>query len=178
MVNILSKCEVVGTLSNSVVSAGGPCSECWWSVHLYNIGSGECDQIGRGTLCTARVGCEAPLLVGGKWHRGGLFCSACLCTGLHKVPSADAFTYSGDVCWRGWNPYSSYTGIRAAGNCEGAPGLLSLEKKTAHRRRCQLKCVIHPLPRQDWPSSIHTHSPRLCPRCQGAQVKSFCYFYW
>lgn len=96
MVNIFSKPEpkVIGTLGNSVVSTGGPYSECWWSVHLHNIGSGECDQIGRGTLCTVWVGSEDPLLVGGKWHRRGLFCSACLCTGLHKVPSANAFTYS------------------------------------------------------------------------------------
>lgn len=170
--------KVVGILSKSVVSAGGPCSECWWSVHLCNIGSGECDQTSCGILRSARVGCEAPLLVGGEWHGGGLFCSACLCTGLHKVPSANALTYSGDVRWGGWNPDSFYTGIRAAGNGEGAPGLLSLEKKTAHRHRCQRKCFAHPLPRQDRPSSIHAHGARLCPRCQGAKTKSFCYFYW
>lgn len=64
--DILTKCEVGDTFCSLIVSAGGSCLECWWSIHLYNIGSGECDQIGRGTLCTARVGCEAPLLVGGK----------------------------------------------------------------------------------------------------------------
>lgn len=152
MVEILIKCEAVGTLNNSVVPAGGPCPECWWSVRLYNTGSRERDQIGRGALCRAGVGCSAPLLVWGKWYGGGLFCSACLCTGLHKVPSADAFPSSGDVCRGGWDPYSSYTGIRAAVNCQGAPGLLSLEEKTAYGHRCQLKRITDPLPRQDWAS--------------------------
>lgn len=70
VINQLAKISIVdmniSTFPNKavLVSAGGPCAECRRPVCLCDTGSGECDQAGCGTLCTAGVGCEAPLLAG------------------------------------------------------------------------------------------------------------------
>lgn len=169
---------ILSVHSSFLVSAGGPCAKGRRPVCLCDVGSGECDQVGRGALCPAGMGGEAPLPAGGKWERRGLLCSACLCSGLHQVSSAYAHAYSGDVSRGRWSPYSSHTGSRAVVGCEGASGLLCLEKEAPHRHRCQLEPLAHSLPHQDWPSQIHSHSTGLSPRCQSAKIKPVCYFYW
>lgn len=164
--------------SRVLVSAGGSCAECRRPVCLCDVGSGECDQVGHGALCSAGVGCEAPLPAAGKWDRRGLLCSACLCSGLHQVPPAYAHAYSGDVSWGRWSPDSCHPGSRVVDGCEGASGLLCLEKEAPYKHRRQLKPLAHPLSHQDWPPQIHSHSTGLSPRCQGAKIKPVCYFYW
>lgn len=164
--------------SSFPVSAGGSSAKCWWPVRLCDVGSGECDKVGCGALCSDGVGGEAPLPAGGKWERRGLLCSACLCSGLHQVSSAYAHAYSRDVSRGRWSPYSSHTGSRVVDGCEGASGVLCLEKEAPYRHRRHLEPLTHSLPRQDRPSQIHSHSTRLPPRCQGLKIKPVCYFYW
>lgn len=178
MSNISPATSLHSPYSSLLVPAGGSCAKCRGPVRLCDVGSGECDQVGFGALCTARVGSEGTLLAGGKWKRRGLLCSACLCPGMHQVSSAYAHTYSGDVSWGRWSPNTAHAGFRAVVRCEGASGLLCLEKEAPHRHRRQLKPVAHSLPHQDWPSQIHSHCARLFHRSQGAKIKSLCYFYW
>lgn len=167
----------VRSLCSFLPSAGEPRARRRRALRLRDAGGGERGQAGRGALCAAGLGREAPLPAGGERAPRGLLRAARLRAGVHQVPPADGRAHPGDVPRGGRRPGAPRERRRPADGRARAPGLRRVEEEAAQRHGRRLQPLPQPVPRRDRPPPVHAHGAGLSPGGQGAQIEPVCHFY-